>query len=53
VDGGTLLRFVETGFRDQGWDEAQVAAQHRDHRNGWDHFLPRLADHAARTAVAS
>src|SRR5262245_20351117 len=33
TDGGagTLLRMTESGFREQGWDEAKVAAEHADH----------------------
>ena len=45
---GTLLRMTETGFREQGWDEAKIAAEHADHVAGWDHFLPRLPDYVAR-----
>lgn len=44
---GTLLRMTETGFRERGWDEAKVAAEHADHVAGWDHFLPRLPAYAA------
>jgi len=39
---GTLLRMVETGFRERGWAEAKAAAEHADHVSGWDFFLPRL-----------
>jgi uncharacterized protein YndB with AHSA1/START domain len=42
VDGGTLLRFAETG-----WDEAAKSdAQLEDHTNGWNYFLPRLTPYA-------
>ena len=44
----TVLRMVETGFRERGWDEAKVAAEHADHTSGWDHFLPRLIEYAPR-----
>jgi len=27
-DAGTLLRMTESGFRERGWDEAKVAANH-------------------------
>ena len=40
---GTLLRFTETGFREQGWEAAVLEEQYRDHVTGWDHFLPRLS----------
>ncbi len=51
--GGTAtrLRMVETGFRERGWDEAKVAAEHADHVSGWDYFLPRLPDYAAKVAA--
>ena len=51
-DGGTLLRFTETGFREKGWEIAVMEEQYRDHARGWDHFLPRLVDYAARLAPA-
>lgn len=47
VDGGTLLRFSETGFREKGWEVAVLEEAYADHARGWDHFLPRLVDHAA------
>jgi hypothetical protein len=53
VGTGTLLRMTETGFRERGWDEAKVAAEHADHVSGWDHFLPRLPGYAARVAKGS
>ncbi|HTN57865.1 MAG TPA: SRPBCC family protein [Protaetiibacter sp.] len=40
--GGTLLRFVETGFREMGWDAAVLEGQYNDHLQAWDRFLPRL-----------
>ncbi|WP_238010944.1 SRPBCC domain-containing protein [Dactylosporangium sp. AC04546] len=48
--GGTLLRMTESGFRQRGWDEAKVAAEHAEHVTGWDLFLPRLVDYAASVA---
>ncbi|SFC57187.1 Uncharacterized conserved protein YndB, AHSA1/START domain [Nocardioides terrae] len=50
-DGGTLVRFRETGFRERGWEAAALEAHYRDHVQGWDHFLPRLAAYAARVGV--
>jgi uncharacterized protein YndB with AHSA1/START domain len=50
---GTLLKFVETGFRGRGWDEATVAATYQDHVDGWDHFLPRLTTYAASVGTRS
>ena len=47
VGGGTLLRFSETGFREQGWEAAVLEEAYADHARGWDHFLPRLVAHAA------
>jgi len=44
--GGTLLRFTETGFREQGWETAVLEEHYRDHARGWDLFLPRLVDYA-------
>ncbi|TDC48926.1 polyketide cyclase [Jiangella ureilytica] len=44
--GGTLLLLTETGFREKGWEIAVLEEQYRDHENGWDAFLPRLASYA-------
>ncbi len=45
-DGGTLLRFSETGYRELGWEAAVLEEMYADHVRGWDHFLPRLVDYA-------
>jgi uncharacterized protein YndB with AHSA1/START domain len=47
---GTVLRFVETGFREMGWQAAVLEANYRDHATGWDYFLPRLASYAKSLA---
>jgi uncharacterized protein YndB with AHSA1/START domain len=49
---GTLLRMTETGFREMGWEVAVLEQAYAEHAQGWDHFLPRLVDYAARVAVA-
>jgi uncharacterized protein YndB with AHSA1/START domain len=43
---GTLLRMTETGFREKGWEVAVLEQQYREHGDGWDYFLPRLAAYA-------
>ena len=50
---GTLLRLSETGFRERGWEIAALKAKYRDHENGWDTFVPRIAAHAARLVATS
>lgn len=50
---GTVLRMTETGFREQGWEVAMLEEQFREHSEGWDHFLPRLADYAPTVGVRS
>jgi uncharacterized protein YndB with AHSA1/START domain len=50
---GTLLRLVETGFRERGWEAAVLEECYRDHVTGWDHFLPRLVTYAMRLVSAS
>lgn len=45
-DGGTLLRMTETGFRENGWEVAELEEQYRAHVSGWDFFLPQLVDYA-------
>jgi uncharacterized protein YndB with AHSA1/START domain len=46
VDGGTLLRFAETGYDEAAKSDEQLA----DHTTGWDYFLPRLPPYAERLA---
>jgi len=48
--GGTVLRLTETGFRERGWEIAKLEETYADHGNGWDFYLPRIADLAARQA---
>lgn len=50
---GTLLRMSETGFREKGWEAAVLEEAYRDHCNGWDLHLPRIAPVAERVAAAS
>jgi uncharacterized protein YndB with AHSA1/START domain len=47
---GTLLRMTESGFREQGWEVAQLEAMYLDHCAGWDHHLARLLSHATTVA---
>jgi uncharacterized protein YndB with AHSA1/START domain len=48
---GTTLRFSETGYRERGWEAAVLEAHYNDHRQGWDFYLPRLAETANRLAA--
>lgn len=50
---GTLLRMTETGFREKGWEVAVLERQYREHGEGWDYYLPRLASYAPTVGVAS
>ena len=45
---GTALRLTETGFRERGWEIAVLEEAYNDHVQGWDFYLPRIADVAAR-----
>jgi uncharacterized protein YndB with AHSA1/START domain len=49
---GTTVRFSETGYRERGWEAAVLEAHYNDHRQGWDFYLPRVADTAHRLAAA-
>jgi uncharacterized protein YndB with AHSA1/START domain len=49
---GTTVRMTETGFREQGWEIAVLEAAYQEHVEGWDLFLPRLRDYAARLGSA-
>ena len=50
---GTLLTMTERGFREMGWEVAVLEQQHREHGEGWDFFLGRLVDYAAKVQAAS
>src|SRR5262245_60486656 len=50
---GCLLRMTESGFREKGWEVAVLEQQYREHGEGWDHFLPRLAAYAPKVEPAS
>ena len=43
---GTLLKLTETGFRERGWEIAQLEETYRDHVDGWATFVPRIAARA-------
>jgi uncharacterized protein YndB with AHSA1/START domain len=48
---GTRLTVTESGFREQGWAQAQVLATYEDHYSGWGHFLERLQTYAAKVGA--
>ncbi|MEU3340847.1 SRPBCC domain-containing protein [Streptomyces sp. NPDC002144] len=50
---GTLLRFSEGGFRENGWEAAVLEERYREHVTGWDHFLPRLVTYVDRVVSTS
>jgi uncharacterized protein YndB with AHSA1/START domain len=52
VDGGTLVRMTEAGWREKGWEAAVLAAEFDDHVSGWDHFIPRLGEYVARLVAS-
>jgi uncharacterized protein YndB with AHSA1/START domain len=49
---GTVLRLTETGFRERGWDIAALEEEYQQHVTGWDFYLPRIAERAARKMSA-
>ncbi len=51
ADEGTTVRFRETGYRERGWEAAVLEAHYNDHRQGWDFYLPRVAEVANRRAA--
>jgi len=50
---GTTVNFVETGFRELGWDAAATEALYNDHISGWNLFLPKIAPYVASLVSAS
>ena len=49
---GTTLRLTETGFRERGWDIAVLEQAYQQHVVGWDFYVPRIAERAAREMSA-
>ena len=45
---GTVLRLTESGFRERGWEIAQLEEAYQDHVSGWAFYLPRIAEVAVR-----
>lgn len=45
---GTLIKLTETGFREMGWEAAQLEAVYTDHVIGWAKFVPSLGEYVAR-----
>ncbi|MCS5736122.1 SRPBCC family protein [Herbiconiux daphne] len=49
---GTRVTMVETGFRERGWQAAELEAAYNDHVQGWDYFIPRLGAYVDRLVAA-
>jgi len=49
---GTVLRLTESGFRERGWEIAQLEEAYQDHVSGWDFYLPRIVEVAVRQVSA-
>lgn len=47
ANGGTLWHLTEAGFREIGWEAAQLEQRYRSHSAGWDEHLPNLPAYAA------
>ena len=45
---GTVVRLVETGFRERGWAAAVAQAHHDEHVVGWDRHLATLRSYLAQ-----
>ena len=43
---------TETGFRELGWDIAVLEEAYQEHVTGWEFYLPRIAERAARQIAA-
>ena len=51
--GGTVVRLTETGWREKGWEIAQLEAEYHQHIIGWDLYVGRLHDYLARLVSSS
>jgi uncharacterized protein YndB with AHSA1/START domain len=49
---GTLLRLTETGFRERGWEIAELEHTYRDHTSGWEAFVARIGAYAEGLVLA-
>lgn len=49
---GTLVRMVESGFRERGWEIAVLEERYADHSKGWDHQLGRMPGYVTRLVAA-
>jgi uncharacterized protein YndB with AHSA1/START domain len=43
---GTMLRLVESGWREKGWETTTLEETFLDHERGWDTILPKLRGYA-------
>jgi uncharacterized protein YndB with AHSA1/START domain len=48
---GTVLHLTETGFREMGWDVAVLEEAYREHRIGWDTYIPRIGEYTTVLAA--
>jgi hypothetical protein len=44
---------TETGFRERGWEAAVLEEAYRDHSQGWDYHLSRLAPYVETYLAAT
>ena len=50
---GSVLHLTESGFREKGWEVAAMEREYQDHVQGWDRFVPRIADCASKLVSSS
>jgi uncharacterized protein YndB with AHSA1/START domain len=50
---GTVLRLIETGFREMGWETAVLEEAYREHSVGWDTYVPGIGEYVIQLASAS
>ena len=53
ADDGTVLTMTETGFRERGWEAAQLEAAYAEHLAGWDRHLGDLERYLERLGSAA
>lgn len=49
----TLVKLTETGFRERGWEAAQLEEVYADHVTGWTYYVPRLAEYVDQLIASS
>jgi uncharacterized protein YndB with AHSA1/START domain len=51
--GGTTIHLTEDGFREKGWEAAELEAAYADHVGGWDSCVTSLTKYLTQLVATS